>query len=303
MPRRKTNAQFIAEMVKLVGTEYSFIEDYINNKTKIMVIHNLCGGIYKVRPDNFIHGYRCPYCFGTPKKSNVSFMKELSKVHGDNYKLLGTYKSNKDKVLFEHISCGKTFKRSPSDMLRGQKCPYCYRTGNKDIDIYKYQLHRLGIDNIVPVEDVYKGTDEYLKHKCLKCNTIWSARPTWILHYHGCPYCAIHARQSKGEAFIERYLKESSYAYEYPKSFRGLKDIGELRYDFYLPDANTLIEYQGQQHYKPVEPWGGETAFKKQQVHDRLKRGYAISNNIKLLELPYTLDSYTKVKYYLDKNL
>lgn len=54
-----------------------------------------------------------------------------------------------------------------------------------------------------------------------------------------------------------------------------------------MEKQNLLIEFQGIQHYEPVEIFGGEKQFKIQQEHDKRKREYAINNNIKLLEIPY----------------
>ena len=71
-----------------------------------------------------------------------------------------------------------------------------------------------------------------------------------------------------------------------------------MSFDFYIPDWNILIEFQGIQHEKPVDFFGGEEQFLIQQEHDRRKRKYAEDNNIKLLEIwyyeiksiPYILD-------------
>lgn len=58
-----------------------------------------------------------------------------------------------------------------------------------------------------------------------------------------------------------------------------------LRYDFYLPDHNLLIEYDGKQHDKWIEGWITEENFVKQQYHDKLKNKYAKNNNIKLIRI------------------
>ena len=73
------------------------------------------------------------------------------------------------------------------------------------------------------------------------------------------------------------------------KTFEDLKGVGgyKLRYDFYLPTYNVLIEYQGKQHEEVIEYFGGEEKFKIQQEHDRRKREYAEKYNIKLLEIWY----------------
>lgn len=64
-------------------------------------------------------------------------------------------------------------------------------------------------------------------------------------------------------------------------------DTKELKFDFYLPKQNIIIECQGQQHYFPVEIFGGKEQFKKQAKYDQKKKDYCKSNNIKLIEIPY----------------
>ena len=71
-----------------------------------------------------------------------------------------------------------------------------------------------------------------------------------------------------------------------------------MSYDFYLPEYNLLIEYQGQQHYEPVEHFGGEEKFRIQQERDKKKRKMAQEKNIELLEISY-LD-YDKIQNILE---
>ena len=64
-------------------------------------------------------------------------------------------------------------------------------------------------------------------------------------------------------------------------------NLGKLSYDFWLPKSQTLIEYQGAQHYEPINCFGGEEKYKIQIEHDRLKREYALKNNYTLIEISY----------------
>ena len=57
-----------------------------------------------------------------------------------------------------------------------------------------------------------------------------------------------------------------------------------------MPVYGVCIEYQGEQHYRPIEYFGGEESFYLQQKHDQIKRNYCKHNNIKLLEIPYWED-------------
>ena len=70
--------------------------------------------------------------------------------------------------------------------------------------------------------------------------------------------------------------------------------IGErwYRFDFYLPTYNLLIEYDGEQHYKPVRRFKStdeEVAhkFKTIQENDKIKNQYCTDNGINLLRIPY----------------
>ena len=74
-----------------------------------------------------------------------------------------------------------------------------------------------------------------------------------------------------------------------PSSF----DIKILYFDFYLPKFNTCIEYDGEQHFKPVdfagkgEKWA-EQQFAQIQIRDNIKNVYCIDNSIQLLRIKYT---------------
>jgi len=92
----------------------------------------------------------------------------------------------------------------------------------------------------------------------------------------------------KGEKEIKTFFEKKNINFERQKIFVDLKDVFYLSYDFYLPDYNLLIEYNGSQHYK----WNKKFQktlhdFHKQLYHDWLKRKYAKKNNFKLLVIPY----------------
>jgi hypothetical protein len=60
-----------------------------------------------------------------------------------------------------------------------------------------------------------------------------------------------------------------------------------LPFDFYLPEFNLCIEYNGIQHYKPVNNFGGSERFLNQIKNDNIKKKYCDNNNIKLLIIKY----------------
>lgn len=131
------------------------------------------------------------------------------------------------------------------------------------------------IDNMTPIS-----------HKCKIDGNIWTARPNDILNGKGCPQC----NESHGERCVRLWLDNLGVSYVREKTFDDCRNIKPLPFDFYLPDYNICIEYQGRQHYEPVDYFGGEEQFKAQQHNDNIKKEYCDSNNIKLLCIPYYED-------------
>lgn len=71
------------------------------------------------------------------------------------------------------------------------------------------------------------------------------------------------------------------------KTFDGCENINKLYFDFYLPEYNTCIEYDGLQHFKSIEHFGGKKGLKETQKRDKIKDEYCKNNNIRLLRIKY----------------
>lgn len=101
---------------------------------------------------------------------------------------------------------------------------------------------------------------------------------------YGCSMCY----GSKGEKEIVKILNESGIDFERQKTYEGCKNINVLRFDFYIPSENILIEYNGIQHYKYRNFFGEIEEFNTLQKNDKIKEDYCSKNNIKLITIPYT---------------
>ena len=91
----------------------------------------------------------------------------------------------------------------------------------------------------------------------------------------------------RGEFFIKEILEQNNVNYFPQYKFDDCRDVLPLPFDFYLPDKNICIEYDGIQHYKPVEYFGGKTHYISQKRHDEIKNEYCKDNGIRLLRVPY----------------
>ena len=122
------------------------------------------------------------------------------------------------------------------------------------------------------------GSKKRVRVRCSDCGRGFWVTPNKVQEGQHCPFCKI----SQGENLIRSVLTNAGIEFEMQKKFDDLKGLGgrKLSYDFFLPHNNLLIEFQGEQHEKPVVFKGltkkkAEEKFIKQQEHDRRKREYA----------------------------
>lgn len=99
-----------------------------------------------------------------------------------------------------------------------------------------------------------------------------------------------HCNISKGEDKIEQILQKNNIKFERQKTFDSCRNINLLRFDFYLPDFDILIEYDGIQHYqyKANSDWNTKDNFEKTKINDSIKNKWCKDNNIPLIRIPYT---------------
>lgn len=126
--------------------------------------------------------------------------------------------------------------------------------------------------------------------ECGICGKHFNELPARVLNGHvtscGC------ALRSSGERLIKGILQRHHYDYQEQYSLIGCKYKNMLHFDFAVMINNIvlfLIEYDGQQHYKAIDFWGGDNDLHIIQKRDQVKSNYCKENNIPLLRLPYTL--------------
>lgn len=296
---RKDTNYFKKEIYDIVGDEYMVLNEYKNTHSKIKFKHN-CGNEFEMTAHNFLSGQRCPICqHRSYSKNTEEFKSEVFDLVNDEYTVVGNYINNRTKIEFLHNVCGNSYFVVPSDFLQGYRCPHCFGHIKKtQLDFEKdvYDIH--GDEYSVVGEYVNCATKVKVKHN--SCGYEWNVNPRdFIYSKSGCPRC----KQSKGEKEIEKVLVDINIAFEFQKKFndlRGLRNI-PLSYDFYIPSKNILIEYQGQQHYYPVDWFGGKEKFENQVKIDNMKRKYAKENNFRLLEISYS--DYNNIKEILERQI
>ena len=114
----------------------------------------------------------------------------------------------------------------------------------------------------------------------------------------GCPKC----RSSKGEASVRNWLEVNKIKYEEQQTFEGCKHKRRLKFDFYVPQHNLCIEYDGKQHFKIiVGGWGGgKEAYELRKLRDKIKNDYCKENKINLLRISYLCNIEERLEEYFN---
>lgn len=258
LPKR-THEEYVAEVERLVGAEYTVMGAYVNTDTPIRMRHNsdACGyHEYAVRPFKFLsHGQRCshPACRGPrtraawhaavdmerflkPSKTDERFRAEVLALVGAEYVFLDPYQTTEVKLRVRHElpGCGHEYSVRPDTFLSGgRRCPRCARL------------------------------------------QLW----------HG---------GSRAVRRIEGWLSQAGYDFERETAFEGLlsRNLRPLYYDFLVhlrSGAKLLMEYDGIQH---VKGWMGDPRTIQPSVdNDRRKDSYARRNGLLLARLTHRAET------------
>lgn len=273
-----------------IGSKYDYSKViYLKSKSKVEIICKEHGSFYQT-PNNHLKGQDCPKCSNMyfEIKSNFKIIEDFIFKHKDKYdysKVL--YKGNKVKV---EIICKEhgSFYQTPNNHLKGQDCPICKTIDTKifidrsnKIHLYKYNYDMT----------IYSNMNDKIKIIC-KEHGIFEQRASSHIYGSGCPSC----KESKGEREIRKILDSLNIRYETQHTFNDCKFKNKLPFDFYLPKYNIYIEYDGEQHFRPIEYYGGINTFNVIKKRDQIKTLYCENNNIEIIRINYRDDIKSKIE-------
>lgn len=297
MSIKKTHEEFIQKVYDSnpYANNIEILEKYKSSKERI---HCRCKidatEWYPIAESLYHHG--CPTCGHLltkekETKNNEAFLENLYSKRNDLL-AMEKYKGYKTLTKFLCLVHNEIFYETPENILRFNRC--CKKCGKENfrnkmiLGITKAQEKINTMNAHIHINsNKYVNTKTNMNFFCDECLNFWDTTLEYLFDTHcNCPFCN---PKSHGEGKIENFLKHNKIAYKKEKTFKGLVGLGNglLKYDFYLNKHNLLIEFQGKQHEKPYERFGGQEQFEKQQEHDRRKRDYAKEHNIELLEIWY----------------
>lgn len=283
---------FIAKAKEVHGDKYDYSKaKYVNARSKVCIVCPEHGEFWQ-SPDSHTQGRGCPKC--AHKKTQESFVlsrdefiDRCNKVHGNKY----DYSKVEFKNLHENITIicpvHGEFQQEANHHMRGSGCPKCARKVY-DLDSFITEARKVHGDKYDYSESEYKNIYTNVKIICPVHGEFWQS-PGHHVHGVGCPSC----KSSKGEKYIRKLLTENNVPFIAQAKFDNLvgKSERQLAFDFRLKDTNVLIEYQGAQHFRPVDIFGGEKEFLKNQANDQIKRDWCKKNGFTLIEINKDLNT------------
>ncbi len=296
--KKVTTEEFIERCSKLHNNKYDYsLTKYVNKHKPISII---CPehGIFESTPQShFFKKVGCKECSGRVTNTE-EFIKKSSYVHNNKYDYsLVEYSGSKKKVKIICPEHGE-FEQIANYHLTGCGCITCggknEKTNKEFIELSK-SIHSDLYDYSL-IE--YKNNRTRVKIICKKHGE-FKQIPYSHTGGSGCPTC----NMSKGEKEIKNYLDNNNIKHKREKKFNDCLSINNvnLKFDFYLPNHNICIEFDGEQHFNINEYFGGLEYYKRIKENDNIKNKYCKNKKIKLIRIPYY--DFNKIQEILNKEI
>ena len=280
------------------GNFYNYDKvNYINNNEKV-IIQCPKHGEFKQSPKDHKKGIGCIRCGFEKTKNSLKltlneFITRSKLRHNDkfDYSLVDLENNNTQAKVKIICPAHGIILQKAINHLKGFGCKKCdaQRIGN-----FSRKTHEQFIEKSISIHgDYYDYSKTIYTNSKNKVKIICKKHGEFIqqaklhLRGNGCHQCS----QSKGEKTISLWLNNNSIPFIHEKIFDDcVSPSGRpMKFDFYLVNQNMIIEFDGLQHYKPIDYFGGEVAFEKLKLYDKIKNEYCSSNHIKLIRIPHYL--------------
>ena len=277
--KKMTIDDFILRANKIHNHKYDYsLVNYINIKTKIKIICSKHGE-FEMTPFSHLNKNKCHKCHLENITTTFLEFEGKARLRHNNYYTYyeESFSGSSKKVK---INCPKhgDFEQYAKDHAKGSKC---YKCSNSNIDNILIELNNL------KTKYDYSLVKEDFKTLKTKVRIICPEHGEFLQNIYnhkngtGCPVC----KESKGEKIITNFLKENKIHYIPQKKFDSCINKRKLPFDFYLPDYNICIEYDGKQHFEINDFFGGLESFEMVKINDKIKTDYCFDNNITLIRI------------------
>lgn len=281
------------------------LSQYKNRKSKITVRCNDCGNNWEVTYGNVLSGNWCPHC-----RLNKYSLSDVAKIVCDNGgELLSSYKNSREKIFVICKKCNTIWSPRLQSILLGSWCPKCSGKIKKTIDDAANKANEMGGKLL---SKKYINSITKMRWRCGDDGHEWENTFAEINRGSWCPKCSSGKSQKLLKNVLECLLLEDSQTIR-PCWLVSADTGGRLEIDIYFSNLKLAVEYQGEQHFMPIDfaGKGNEWArknFDKITNRDEIKRNLIKKNKQYVnyyIEFPYfeEITEENVIKYLLKNNV
>ena len=295
-------SNFINKAVNVHGNKFDYSKvEYINNRTKIEIICPIHGAFFQT-PDKHLNGQGCPKCCKRNRRyTSEEFIERAREIHGDRYDYSRTvYKKNLEEKV--EVICKKhgPFLISPSNHLRGCGCKYCTVGDVFNTNDFKIKAQAIHKNKYSYDKAEFNGAFNKVTIIC-PIHGEFQQSPHKHVMGQGCPKCGKLFRKKENDLFNE--LSKAFPNDNIIHSYYDFKTLGKQELDIFFPEYKIAVEFQGEQHFIPID-FGGKgykwslDLLEYNKERDINKKNICESNGITLLYF-----SNVKEKTFLGEHL
>lgn len=262
--------QFLERANKIHGSRYSYEKvKFVATQKKVEIICSKHGSFFTTPETHINKKGGCPLCFQERNGfSQQEWIAKVKLIHGSKYDYSEVEYIHGEKLVKIICPDHGIFEQRGRSHLEGCGCPQCHifsrrLTKEKFIE----QAKKIHGDTYDYSKVVFITTKDNVELECRKHGSFWIRPNAHTASRGGCPRC----KESKGETRVRTFLEK--HEIEFVQEFK-IPTHG-YRYDFYVPEYKMLIEFHGNQHFKPVQLFGGERYFKETVRNDKAKEKLA----------------------------
>ena len=252
----------------------------------------------------------CAKCKGLVKKTAEDVSKLIHELTSGEYELLGEFNGVDTPMKIRHNcdDCNNNeYDVTFSNFKKGTRCPECAKVlqgvnktkSSKWVDRFIREIDEFDYEIMSETLKRKKDKIEINNKKC--SHETFFMSPDKFERGQRCPKCL----RSTGEEEIANILSKNNIRYIEQKRFDDLIYKKRLSFDFAIIDDEdniiTMIEFDGEQHFRAVDFFGGIDSFEKIKIRDSMKNDYCVNNNIPLLRISYL--EFDSIEYIINEKI
>lgn len=256
---------------------------YVNSRTKICIICPQHGEFWQLA-NAHLQGQGCPVCSKEVRKPCTTKDDLLNKfriLYKDKY----SYDLSKFTKLTDQIKifCPKHgwYLQRAINHLNGHQCPLCTHGKKYTTSEFILRAREVHGDKYDYSKSIYSGKDVPVEIICSTHGSFWQKPHDHIVGC-GCPKCNTSKKQWLIYKKLCECFPDETWEWEYSAKWLGLQRI-----DIYNAKLKLAIEYNGEQHYKSVDIFGGDAALQIQKIRDSQKLDKMTKHGCIIYIIPY----------------